>query len=88
MEQGPNTVYAQSPPGSGLAVASLVLGIVGLVLFWVPFIPYPLAILAIIFGAFRVKGKVNKGFAITGIVTGIITLALKIWFWAGIASLF
>lgn len=86
-QQQPNTVYVQAPPGNGLAVTALVLGIIGLVLSMVPVIPYPLAILAIIFGAIGAKKPIKKGLAITGIVTGIITLVLKIWFWVGLASL-
>ena len=80
-QQKQKTVYVQAAPGNGLAVAALVLGIIGLVLFWIPLIPYPLAILAIIFGAIEVKKQIKKGLAIAGIVTGIITLALKVWFW-------
>lgn len=86
-EQQPQTVYVQVAPGNGLAVAALVLGIIGLVLSMVPFIPYPLAILAIIFGAIGIKKQIKKGLAITGIVTGIITLGLKVWFWISLASL-
>lgn len=86
-QQQPQTVYVQAAPGNGLAVTALVLGIIGLVLSMVPFIPYPLAILAIIFGAVGLKKQIKKGLAITGIVTGIITLALKVWFWVGLASI-
>lgn len=80
-------VSGQVQQGNGLAVTALVLGIIGLVLFAVPFIPYPLAILAIIFGLIGMKKQVKKGFAVTGLVTGIITIGLKIWFWVGLASL-
>lgn len=69
---------------NGLAIAGMVLGIVGLVLYWVPFIPYPLAILAIIFGLIGMAKPVGKGMGITGLVTGIITLLLKFSFWAAI----
>ena len=84
----PQTVIVQQAPGNGLAVSALVLGIIGLVLYWVPLIPWPLAILAIIFGAIGVKKQIKKGFAITGIVTGIVTVGLKIWFWIGVVALF
>ncbi len=85
-QQQQQVVYAQ-PQGNGLAVTALVLGIIGLVFSMVPFLPYPLAILAIIFGFIGLKKQVKKGLAITGIVTGIITLGLKVWFWVGMASL-
>jgi len=33
------------------------------------------------------KKQVKKGFAVTGLVTGIITIGIKIWFWVGLAFL-
>jgi hypothetical protein len=65
---------------SGMAVASLVLGIVGMV--FIPFIP---SILAIIFGALGI-GQVNKsngllkgkGMATAGIILGIIAVVWMI----------
>lgn len=85
METGTNV--PEQDNSNGLGVTALVLGIIGLVLFAVPFIPYPLAILAIIFGAISLRKPVKKGFGITGVVTGIITIILKIWFWASLAAL-
>jgi VIT1/CCC1 family predicted Fe2+/Mn2+ transporter len=73
---------------NGLAVTSMVLGIVGLVLVLVPFLPYPLGILAIIFGLISMKSPFKKGFAVTGLITGIVTILLKVLFWIGFASLF
>lgn len=86
METNINSSSVQQQ-NNGLAVTALVLGIIGLVLFAVPLIPYPLAILAIIFGLIGMKKQVKKGFAVTGLVTGIITIGIKIWFWVGLASL-
>jgi len=70
---------------SGLAIASLVLGIIGLVLFMTIIPPVVCSILAIIFGAIALKKikkdsslKGGRGLAITGIVLGIITLILVI----------
>lgn len=61
----------EKQPGSGLATASLVLGILSLILFMFPFIP---SILAIIFGGVA-KSKGNKsGMATAGLVCGIISL--------------
>lgn len=65
---------------SGMAIASLVLGIVGL--FFFPFIP---SILAIIFGVISI-GQINrsngvlkgKGMAVAGLVMGIIAVVLSI----------
>jgi len=72
---------------SGMAVASLVLGIVGLVFPFIPIIP---SILAIIFGALGM-GQVNrsngmlkgKGMATAGIILGIVAfiwiIVMIIW---------
>lgn len=65
----------EKQPASGLATASLVLGIVSLVLFMFPFIT---SILAIIFGGVA-KSKGNKsGMATAGLVCGIISLIVWI----------
>lgn len=63
---------------SGLAQASMVMGIIALVLSFIPvvgFMAYPLGILALIFGIVAMKKKPsNSGQAIAGIITGIIGL--------------
>jgi len=61
----------------GMSIASLVLGIVGLVLFCFWYISIPLAILAIIFGIIG-KNKGGKGMAIAGLVLGIITVVIVV----------
>lgn len=65
---------------SGMAIASLVLGIVGFVFF--PFVP---SVLAIIFGVIGInqvnssKGAIGgKGMAVAGLVLGIVAIALTI----------
>ncbi|MBA3539291.1 MAG: DUF4190 domain-containing protein [Deltaproteobacteria bacterium] len=68
----------QQPQGNGLAVAGMVLGIIALVLCWVPILSQILALLAIIFGAIG-NGKANKvgkgkGMAMAGLILGIISL--------------
>lgn len=69
---------------SGLATASMVLGIIGIVLSFIPIInnvAFVLGILAIIFGIIPLVKKAGKGKAIAGLVLGIlavvITLALQ-----------
>ncbi len=74
-------VRVQTQPSNGLAVAALVMGIVGVVLNWIPFIPYILGLLAIIFGIFALSEPVRRGFSITGIILGVVTFLFKIGFW-------
>ncbi len=80
------------PRKKGLCIASMVLGIVTLVLFCVWYISIPCGILAIVFGALGVK-TIDKGMAIAGIVTGAIGLfiafciLLSVFTWGFIAAL-
>lgn len=79
--------YAVPAPSNGAAVAAMVLGIVGVVLCWIPFIDFVAAIvgiLAIVFGVVG-SGRANrigtgKGMAIAGIVLGIIAVAITVLF--------
>ena len=74
----PQTVYVQRD-GNGLAIAALVLGIIGAVsgliplLFWLAWI---LGILAVIFGAVGRSKPVRKGMATAGLVLGIVAIGL------------
>ena len=61
----------------GLSIASMVLGIVALVMLCVYYISIPCAILAIIFAIIGRK-KGGKGMATAGLVLGIIALAFDI----------
>jgi hypothetical protein len=75
--------FGMQPPGggrrtNGLAVASLVLGIVGIILCFL-FVPW---ILAIIFGAIAIKQcnedptYTGKGLAIAGLICGLVGMAI------------
>lgn len=81
------TVIVQKAEGNGLAVAGLVLGIIGVVLNLIPFIPYILGILAIIFGAIGMKSTVKRGMSIASIILGAVSIGLKLLFWIGVVSL-
>ena len=59
----------------GFSIASMVLGIVSLVLCCFIYISLPCAILAVIFGIVGMK-KGGKGMGIAGLVLGIVTLAI------------
>ena len=60
----------------GLSIAALVLGIVGISFWCVWWISIPCAILGLVFGIIGIK-KPRRGFALTGIITG--SIALAIW---------
>lgn len=63
--------YQQPRPGNGLAIASLVCGIIGIIIFAIVLGP-----LSIVFGGVGLsranKGASHKGIAIAGLVLGII----------------
>ena len=62
--------------GTGVAVASLVLGIVGLFAWFIPLAGFPVTITAVVCGA-KGLNTPGKGMAIAGLVTGIIGLCLS-----------
>lgn len=72
----------QQQQGNGLAVSGMVLGIIGVVLFWIPVIGWILAILAIVFGGIGIakanNGAPGKGMAVAGLVLGIVSIALYV----------
>lgn len=73
-EVNQNTTSAPAEK-KGLSIASMVLGIIGLVCCCIWYISIPCSILAIIFGIIG-KKKGGKGMAIAGLVLGIIAIAL------------
>lgn len=72
-----NTTNKEPKRKKGLCIASMVLGIITLVFFCVWYISIPCGILSIIFGVLGIK-TVDKGMAITGIVTGSIGLFVSL----------
>jgi hypothetical protein len=62
---------APKTPGLGMAIASMVLGIISLLCF-----PYITGVLAVIFGAVAKNNGYKSGMATAGIVCGIIGVAL------------
>ncbi|MEV0621642.1 hypothetical protein AB0I81_50505 [Nonomuraea sp. NPDC050404] len=77
--------YQQSRPGSGLATASLVLGVASPFLVFVCFTGLITAVLSIVFGWVALVKRAGKGRAIAGIVISALSLVLfaivAIWFW-------
>lgn len=96
----PQQYYGQqpyyAPQSNGIAVAGGVVGIVSLVVAFIPFVDWisiPGAIAAIVLGAIGLSranrmGGANRGMAITGIVTGSIAIVLVIVFVALVYSYF
>ena len=87
MENKQQTIVIERPATNGLAIAALVLGILGVVLNIIPLIPYGFGFLAIIFGVIGMNKPVGKGMAISGLILGIITFSMKILFWIGLFGL-
>ena len=87
---GPVPVAAKP---AGMAIASMVLGIISVPLFCFWYVSMPCAILAIILGfVARSKAKSGQGggagMALAGIVCGIIAVALLVLAVAGVLALF
>jgi hypothetical protein len=78
----PGYGYPPPPPGHGKAIAGLVLGILGLVLCWVPILDIPLWILALVFSILgrseAKKGAGGGGQATAGLVCAIIATVANI----------
>ncbi|SCC80451.1 protein of unknown function [Bifidobacterium commune] len=78
----PQQPMVMTPTRSGMAIAALVLGIVAIVMFWIPFIGVICGIAAIVTGVMSMR-KINAGnlsgknMAITGLVTGIVGLVIS-----------
>ena len=85
----PGGMPGGQPQGNGMAVAGLVLGIIGLVFCWVAILGWILALLGVIFGGLGM-GKANKiggrgkGMAVAGLVCGVLGLiiGISVFFWA------
>lgn len=77
----------QQNGGKGLSIASMVLGIVSVVLCCLWYVSLPCAILAIIFGVIG-KKRDGRGMAIAGLVLGIIAVALYVLAVVGVVGIF
>jgi hypothetical protein len=78
----PQQPMAMAPTRPGMAIAALVLGIVAIVMFWIPIIGIICGIAAIVTGVMSMR-KISAGnlpgknMVITGLVTGIIGLIIS-----------
>jgi len=74
-----NGFQPQQQPGAGMAIASMVLGIVSLVIFCFWYIAVPCAIVGVVLGAVSLKRKAHgKGMAVAGVVTSLIAIAIAV----------
>ncbi|WP_198147869.1 DUF4190 domain-containing protein [Microbacterium sp. XT11] len=77
----PAAAYAPVRPNSGLAIASLICGIGGIVLFWL-WVPVIASIVAVVTGHMAMKQTKNnpaiggRGMAIAGLITGYFGIGL------------
>jgi Domain of unknown function (DUF4190) len=88
---GAPAMMPASTPSNGFAVASLVLGIVSLVLFFTIWLPFLLGTLAIVFGALGISkankpGGRQKGLAIAGLVCGVVGIVIAVLFIVAIVN--
>jgi len=76
------------PGGTGLAVASMVLGIISLVICAYWYISLPCSIIGLSLGAVARKkpGRPGNGMAVAGIVTSIIALVLSALVLIGVSA--
>lgn len=83
----PAGVPAPAQPGKGLAITSLVLGILSVLLCLYWFIALPIGIVAVVLGIMARSKGVGGGMALTGIITGalgaVLALILAILTFAG-----
>lgn len=85
---GPGQVpyYGQAVhPGNGIGTAAGVVGIVAVVLLWLPYIGIILGIIAVALGGVGLSranglGGASKGMSITGIVCGLVAVVINLLF--------
>lgn len=81
--------YPLQPRSNGLAIASLVVGIIALVLSWIPligFISWLLAPAGLIMGFIALGNPVSKGVAVGGLITSALALLICILWVVGLGA--
>ncbi len=77
----PQAINIQAPPiapSNGLAVASMVLGIIALLFFWMPFLGWLPVVLGLVLGIVALNRPFGRGMAIAGIACSGVALAVKL----------
>jgi hypothetical protein len=75
-----------APPSNGLAVASMVLGIIAIFTFWIPILGWVPVILGLVLGIVAFGKPYGRGMAVTGVVCSGLALLVKIIFWIVVAG--
>ena len=70
-----------APPSNGMAVASMVLGIIAVFTFWIPFLGWVPVVLGLVLGIVALSKPYGRGMAITGIACSGLALLVKLIFW-------
>lgn len=73
-----------SESGDGMALTSMILGIVSAAIGWIPVcgvIALGPAIIGIVLGSLGLKSQRRRGMAIAGIILSVIAIALSLIFW-------
>ena len=73
--------YAGAPvaPSKGLALTSLILGILSLIFVWVPVAGALGGIIALILGILALRKRQSKGLSLTGIITGALATVIGLF---------
>ncbi|HSZ54771.1 MAG TPA: hypothetical protein VK797_03875 [Tepidisphaeraceae bacterium] len=85
----PGGIQYQVPPtggGNGLAIASLILGILACVTFCFAPVSGLLAVLAIVFGVIAMGKPVGGGMAKSGLVLGVVGISLTLGFYIAVKA--
>ena len=72
------TPFGQTNSGGGLAIAGMVLGIICIVLCWIPFMDVILGIVGLVLSLLGRRSSARSGIAIAGLVCSVIGLALSV----------
>jgi hypothetical protein len=62
----------------GQALAGLILGIISMIAWLLPFLGFPIAIVGIVFASLGMRSTTRKGMAIAGLILAILALVLTI----------
>ena len=71
---------------NGPGIAGMVLGIIGVVTFWFPFVGLPVSVIGLVLSSVGMKRFTGKGFAVAGLVLTIIGVILSLCIFGAVFS--